>query len=354
MSIVSLKPDGVSSPYWLDNLGGIPDLAYSDTMPGGSELLTCTLQYPSNLRHEALDPGRRVQVYRGASIQWEGIMNEPTPADNGWQLQADGAGAWGNNYRATYSSWNATDPLNGAISRGLDWLVGSTAGAYLGTAQPNGSMSITDFMNLLTTPQSNTWRLQRIWAGLQVNVMNIPSAVTRLLITTLPAARTLAGYVNVLVIRYQATADKGATPGTYATVTATLPDSIARHGRLESFWDLSDAGVLTSAAALALGNSALAKYQASSYLGPYTVSRGQYLTIGGVPVDLACEHAGEVVQLILADGPTGGEIYPGPHLFQVGKVNYLAANDTLEVTPFQTWRHDISSIMTKLAPKAPA
>lgn len=358
--VVSFKPDGASNPYWLSSLGGVPDLSYSDAMPGGALSLTCTLQYPPALRHEALDPGRIVRVYHGGSIQWEGIMNEPVPADSGWQVQADGAGTWGDRYRAVYaegfpiSGWGASSIIDAAISSGLKWIRGSTAGAYLGPPQASASLSITEFMNLLATPVSLTWRVQRVWAGLQVNLMTIPTAVTRLLITTVPAARTLAGYVNVLRIRYMISADNGTTAAVYGNVTCTLPDSIARHGRMEDTWDLSGSGVMTSAAAQALGNSALAKYQATSYLGPFTVSHGDYLTTGGSPVDLACEHAGEVVQLILADGPTGGEIYPGPHLFQVGQVAYSAATDTLQVTPFQTWRHDISSILTALAPKAPA
>lgn len=353
--VVSFAPDGQSNPYWLGNLGGIPDLAYSDAMPGGSLALTCTLQYPPSRRHEALNPGRIVQVYRGASCQWEGIMNEPVPAEGGWQVQADGAGTWGDNYRIDYTGWSAPNVVSGAISRGLGWILGSMSGANVAQQQQPGSQSITEFMNAITTTQSNTWRVTRKWAGLGVDIITIPTAVTRLLVTTLPAARTLAGYVNALQVVYQSAAAKGAAPPAVSTVYCTLPDSIARHGRLESSWDLTSAGVLTSSSAQALGNAALAKYQASSYLGPYEVARGEYLTTGGVPVDLACEHAGEVVQLILADGPTGGEIYPGqPHLFQVGQVQYSAASDTLQVTPFQTWRHDITSIMSLLAPKAAA
>jgi hypothetical protein len=341
-----MRQDG-SDVRYLGRLGHVGGLAWTDTMPGGNEQLTCTLAVPPDQRDKALDPGRTVRAIRGASIQWEGILDEPVPGDKGWTLTARGAGTWGGLYQAEYTSWTAASVLSRAISRGLGWVQGSVGGGYLTEVHDTASMTVTDFLNLYTDPASQVWRVHRTFAGNQVDVLPLPSAVTRLLVTTTPAARTLAGYINVLWVRYQATADNATTgaPATFGLTSATLAASIARHGRQEAYWDLSQGGVMTAGAAQALGAQALAKYTAASWAGPFQVGHGQYLTAGGAPVDLGCEKAGEVVRLILADGPYGGEVNPAPPVtFPVGKVEYHDDDGSLTVTPYQVWSADLAGI----------
>jgi hypothetical protein len=70
-------------------------------------------------------------------------------------------------------------------------------------------------------------------------------------------------------------------------------------------------------------------------------------------VDLGCEKAGEVAQLVMMDGPYGAELTPGPVTFPVGKVQYTSATDSLEVTPFQAWQGSLSDIIATLTPVAP-
>jgi hypothetical protein len=352
--IYTTRVDG-TAPRYLSQLGHVDGLTYSDTMPGGAELLQATLQADPGTRPEALNPGRRVLAIRGTSIQWEGILEEPAPGDAGWAITASGAGTWGGRYRANWtSSWDASTIVDGAISRGLRWIRGTVTGGYMSEQKDPGSISITDFMNLITSPGSKTWRVRRTFAGLQADLLTVPTAVTRLLVTTIPAVRTLAGYKNALYARYQVTKDLNGKPATYALASATLPDSIAKHDRAEDYWDVTAGGVMTGAAASGLAASALAKYLATSYAGPFVVPPGQYLTTGGVPVDHGCEKSGEVVRLILADGPYGGEVLPAPPVtFPVGKVTYRAADGTLEVTPMQSWRGDFGNLLTILAPKAP-
>ena len=74
----------------------------------------------------------------------------------------------------------------------------------------------------------------------------------------------------------------------------------------------------------------------------------------GVPVDLGCEVAGEVVQLQLADGPYGGEVSPAPPVtFPVGRVEYDDGAQTLAVTPFQSVPNDLPSLLSALATTLP-
>jgi hypothetical protein len=353
--VYTTRADGTAGHY-LGEYGHVAGLEYSDTMPGGAELLQCTLQADPGSRPQALDPGRRVLALRGTSVQWEGTLDEPAPGDGGFAVTAAGAGTWGGRYRANWtSSWDANVIVDGAISRGLRWIRGTVTGGYMAEQKDPGSISITEFMNLITSPGSKTWRVARTFAGLKVDLLTVPTAVTRLLVTTTPAVRTLAGYTNALYARYQATKDTNGKPATYALGSATLPDSIAKHDRTEDYWDLTPGGVITGSAANTLAASALAKYLATSYAGPFVVAPGQYLTTGGVPVDLGCEHSGEVARLILADGPYGGEVAPAPPVtFPVGKVNYRQADGMLEVTPMQSWRGDFANLLSILAPKAPA
>jgi hypothetical protein len=352
--VYTTAPGGGDARY-LNRLGHLAGLTWTDTMPGGNEQLSAALQVPPTWRDKALDPGRVVHVVKGANIQWEGILDEPTPGDGGWQLTARGAGTWGGLYQAEWTSWTAASVISRAISRGLGWVQGNLGSGYLTEQRDPASMTVTDFLNLYTEPGSQVWQVRRVFAGQQVDVFALPTAVTRLLVTTVPAARTLAGYINVLWIRYQATADSGNTPATYGLTSVSNTASIARHGRQEAYWDISQGGVMTAAAAQALGNSALAKYTAASWSGPFTAAPGQYLTVGGAPVDHACEHAGEVAQLIMADGPFGGEVSPAPPVvFPVGKTEYRDADGTLAVTPYQAWTTDLGGITGWLTPKAPA
>jgi len=350
--------------YYLDALGTVTDLKYDDTMPGGSNALTCTLQADPRWRHVALNPGRRLLVAKGGSIQWEGRLAEPTPGDGGWALQGEGAGTWGSRFRAFYPTTGnpqqqntPANVLGGAIQRGLRWVIGTVVppGPNPYYAFDNASISITDYMNALASPAASTWRLTRTWAGLEVDLIPIPTTVTRLLITEVPATRTLAGYINSLYVKYMSRPDGGGYQAAFGLQNVSNPTNMAKHDVTEDFWDVSSPGVLTQAQASQVGSTAISKYLAASYAGPFVVQPGQYLTTGGSPVDLACENAAEVVQLVLADGPYGGEVAPAPPVtFPVGSVQYSDKDGTLTVTPFQSYRADWSTLLGLLMPRAPA
>src|SRR6266567_2782755 len=92
--VATRAPDG-SNFTPLGTLGHVTPAVYSDTMPGGNDTLTCTLQVQPTFRHPAFDPGRILEAYRGGSKIWEGILGEPSPGDGGWALAAKGAGTYG-------------------------------------------------------------------------------------------------------------------------------------------------------------------------------------------------------------------------------------------------------------------
>jgi hypothetical protein len=159
--VISCAPDGTGQRY-LGSWGHVDALTYSDTMPGGSATLACTLQASPSWTDQILNPGRVIRVLKGASIQWEGTLDKPVPVDGtGWTLTARGAGTWGTQYSALWTSWTAANIITAAIGRGLRWVQGSVGGGYLLCIKDSGSITVTDFLNLYTSPGSQTWRVHR-------------------------------------------------------------------------------------------------------------------------------------------------------------------------------------------------
>lgn len=353
-SIATRAPDRTDYQP-LGMIAPVSGLAWSDTYPGGPDSATCVVQAQTTAQPRALDPGRIVEITRGGSVQFEGILSQPSPTGaNAWQVAAKGAGTYGDAYRDIYTTWNENDGVNQAITRGLRWVnPGIPAGRFLSQQQDSASTTLTDFLTLITKPGGYGWHVGR---NNVLTVAPVPVTPTRILMATSPQARALAGYINVLVARYQATADNTTTgaAATYALVIATNPPSIARHQRQEEYWDISQAGVLSSGTALGFASSALSQYQAASWAGPITVQNGQYLTMTGVPVDLGCEKAGEVALLMLADGPYGGEVIAAPPVsFVVGKLEYDDTTQAAGITPYLGVPGDLSSLLDALATRLP-
>jgi hypothetical protein len=349
--VATRAPDG-SNFTPLGTLGHVAGLVRSDTMPGGPDTLSCTLQVPASYRHPAFDPGRILECWRGASRMYEGILNEPQPGDGGWAITATGAGSYGDRYLSIWNTWNQNDAIDQAITRGLRWNKPSFAstGLYLAEQQDSGSQTITDFLTLITRPGAYTWRVGR---RNTLSVFPIPTTVTRVLMLGTPAARSLAGYINSLTGRYQS-ADDGTNPATFALTTATNAASIAKHQRSEAFWDITAAGTISSGTAGGYVTQALSLYQGASWAGPLLARYGQYLTPTGVPVDLGCEQAGEVCLLLLADGPYGGEVSPSPPVtFPVGRVEFDADAETLAISPLQRVANDLPTLLGVLASAIP-
>ena len=347
--IITCAPDGTSDRRHLGMLGTLSAITWSSTLPGGDDQFSAVLTVPKLYREPAIQAGRILQVIYAGSVVYEGRLDRPAPVgDSGWSLAAHGSGTYGDDYRAVWTSYTAANILSAAIGRGLRWNVGTVTGGNLGQVSDTASQSVTQFLNAYADTVSLTWQVN--WQGNTVSVFPVPSAVTRLLVTTTPAAADLADYVNALYVRYQSSAAGVASPA-YGLTSSTLPASITAHGRTEDYWDLSASGQLSSAAAAGSAAGALAKYVSASFSQSFTVRHGQYLTRAGTAVDLAAEHAGEVVQLIVAASGFGGEIGPvWPVTFPAGAVSYDNDAGTLAVTPYQSVKSNFSGLLGLLAP----
>lgn len=345
----------LAEPRWLGSLGTVTGLKYSFTCPGGCEQMTCVLHVPSSYRTDALNPGRMVQVIRGASVVWDGRLEEPTPGDEGWTITATGSGKFGDGFDAVYTgAWGTGTPdnaVNAAIGRGLRWQnpgIGSPAGMWVGQSVDSGQQSITDLLNLVCNKGALTWYVKRAPSGNYLQVFAPPATPDRLLLARGPVARSVGGDVNRLHIRYQSSRDASA-PAVYSVTSAEDTASISAHGPMEHPMDLSSAGGMSSGGAQGIGNAVLGRYKRASFAQSFGLHQGDLMTMGGTPVDLGCEQAATVCKLILTDFGYGGEITPVPVSFLTGRYEYDEDTQTAAVTPFQSITTDFAGLLSAAA-----
>lgn len=366
-SQVAVAPPGSSNWYLLGSYGQMTALTYSYTCPGGCDSMTCTLMVPASYRNQIMDPGWQVRVYRGGHIVWAGRMDEPVPvASSGWNFTAVGNGMRGADFLAIYSdTWPANQPdesINNAIARGLPWVnpgVGQPAGAWFGQAVDSGASNITALLTLLTTRGGLTWYVNSQPGGApgdDLSVFPLPTVPNRLLISTTPVPRTLGGDINTIYLRYEISADTTGTasdgsstsvPAVYGLAVAQNAASVAMHQELETFVDLSDAGVMTALQAEEVGQAILQVYQRASFAGPFVGNYGALMNMGGTPVDPGTDQAGSVVRLVLTDFGYGGELTPGaPIQFIVGSYSWDDFAQTFTLSALNTLDQSITGMLS--------
>ena len=359
-SQVAVMAPGSSSRQYLGALGHVTALNWSFICPGGADQLNVTVEVPASYRTQLFNPGLTAVVYRGGHQVWDGKMDEPVPTASGWNMTAVGTGNLGQNFLAVYTDpWPTSEPdesVNGAISRGLPWGnagIGSPAGIWLGQAVDSGAQTITALLNLACTRGALTWYVNSQPGGSyltdDLNVFSLPTTVDRLLVCNTPVARTLGGDINSIWIKYQITADNSSTgaTATYGVTNVVNQASINVHGTMETYIDLSDVGVMSSGAAQAVGNNVLAIYQRASFAGPFQVSPGQVLNLGGQPVDLGAEQAGHVYRLLLTDFGYGGEVTPQfPITFIGGQYAWDDITRVGTITPYVALNQSLTGLLS--------
>lgn len=372
-SQVAVAPPGTTAWQYLGSLGTVTALTYSFACPGGADKMSATVMVPAAYRTQLFNPGWQVRITRGGHQVWDGKLDEPVPTASGWNLTAVGTGNRGSDFLAVYSdTWPTGQPdesINGAISRGLPWVnpgIGTPPGAWFGQAVDSGAQTITALLNLICTRGGMTWYVNSQPGGMpgdDLSVFPLPAVPNRLLVCTTPVARTLGGDINTIWIRYQISADttSGTTsvPATYGITVAQNAQSVAAHGVMETYIDLSDVGVQTAAAAQAVGNQVLAIYQRASWAGPFTGSYGQLLNTGGVPIDPGTDQAGTYMRLILTDYGYGGEVTPQfPVQFLTGAYEWDDFAGMFTVTPYVNVDQSLTGLLslanTELTPIAAA
>lgn len=365
-SQVAVAPPGSSNWQWLGTLGQVTALTYSYVCPGGCDQMTCSIMVPAAYRTQLFYPGWQVRITRGGHQVWDGKIDQAQfSAGQGWSLSAVGTGNRGTDFTDFYAPgdvWPAGEPdeiINRAIGRGLPWVnPGLNSSPYfsqfwMGQATDPGSSTVTAFLNLICSRGGLTWYVNSqpggAYAGDDLQVFPLPTVPNRLLVCTTPVPRSLGGYVNSLVIRYCSVADNATTgaAASFDVVSAINQQSVAAHGTLEQYLDLSDVGQMSGSAAQAVGNSILQSYVAASYAGPFAVSHGQLLNMGGQAVDIGADQAGSMVKLVLTDDAYGGSPAPNiPVTFIVGSYSYNDFTQTATIAPYQSLNESLSGLLS--------
>lgn len=300
-----------------------------------------------------MTPGRRVEVWRGASLAWQGVLDEPQPADDGWTVTAAGIGSMGNDFCDIWSAWRTPDDhINQAIARGLPWKNPgiSTTGIWLGDQQDSGSEQITDYLTESTVQGIVSWSVDSRDGTL--TVAPIPTAVNRLLVCTAPVARTVTDDINRIFIKYQITNDDSATASTatYGVAMAENTADVALHGPREYYYDLTANGIMAESDVIQNGNNILARYNRASFAGTFSVRQGQLLNLGGYPVDLGSEKAGFVARLMLSCFGYGGESSAVPVTILCGGYTYYDSTQTADVVPFNRVNSSLPDLLASVFP----
>ena len=400
-------------PKWLGTIGHVTGLQMDWIKPGGPNTMQFNLTCPPTYRDSSINLGRRIQAWRGMSCIWEGILEEPEASSTGWTIIADGVGTEGSNYTALYTTWTPDNPVNEAIGRGLRWRNdgigtppglfglngGDPGGVAGGNAQDSGSLTVTEFLNLLVTSGSLYWSLEppmsvtmpagpwvlrfrqfptdlsgnplaagtsakQQWNIQEWQRTDLTSGTYKgrippdlYLINTSPSTRTTNGVYNTLVCRYQATPD---IPGTTANPNGSLatfnelivdqPSAVAAQGRLEYYLDMTSANVMTTAQVQQIAQNVLNRYMKLAYSNTYTVTPGQLMNNGGVAVDLALDWSGRMCTVLVSNAPVGGDVNWGPLTFFIGDYAYDDDSQTGTVTPYQNGSQDLQTLISQLYP----
>jgi hypothetical protein len=357
-------PPGGGQGLSLSHLGHMSPAVYSWTTPGGCDQLSVTYEKPPRIRSEALNPGRVVKAYRGGSVVWSGVLDEPSPADTGWAVTAHGAGTLGADYRAIYTvSWGNTVPddcVNQAITRGLAWVnpgIGSPSGMWIGQQFDSASQDITDMLNQICSKGGLTWQVTTGPGDRNVlSVFPLPTAPNRILVATSPEPQTIAAGANSIYVRYQSSAD-AATKAAYGLANAQSAALITAQGLREDYTDVSSGGVQTSGSAAAVGTQVLKRFTRASFTSPFVVQPGELLNMGGTPVDPGVFYQDSasvmICQVLLSDFAFSGEVTRGPVNLLVGTYEWDDSALTATVTPFESMTHDFSSLLQLAAQDIP-
>jgi len=353
---IATLPPGGGQPLSLSHLGHVSPATYSYTTPGGCDQLSAVLHKPARVRSEALNPGRKVYAYRGGSVVWAGILDEPVPSDQGWQITAHGAGTYGQDWRSIWTgTWGTGTPdqsVNNAIGRGLDWVnpgIGSPSGMWMGQQVDSGSQSVTDLLNQICAKGGLTWQVVTGPGGNRLNVYALPTTPNRLLVSTAPVGQSIAAGADAIYIRYQSSADKNKTKAAYGLTSVTQGSMISQLGRTEDYLDLSSAGVQTSGQAQAVGTAVLQRFTRAGFTDVLPAPRGALANMGGTPVDPGAFYQDGAMHMylrvLLTDFAFAGEVARGPVQFLVAAYQWDDAAMVASITPFESIRHDFSSLM---------
>lgn len=303
------------------------DVEFATCWPGGSDSLTWTASGPQRRLLGALP----VLGQFGPLPVFSGTLTEPDASQQ--QLTAQGLWRLGNNYAALDGSGNATATVDvavdQAISRGLPWTRPTSISAVPVNLDVSSSpATVASLLDAWTLESGQRW-------GVDVNGRLFAKPDP-----TVPAYQTLpmAGglgfalddYASTLVGRYI-----NVVGNVYATTSWTDAVAQLQHGHAETTVDLTGRGPITTAVAQGILATMLALGASTpQWTSTLTLTYGELLTPGGVPIALETVTAGQVVRV--RGGYELAQRLNGAMYLDVLIGRTQLAGGKLTITPMQT------------------
>lgn len=285
-----------SGLVYLDTLATAGDPQITRSINGPDEA-NWTVDARPGLTHAGLTIDLPVTIPGGPGSRWTGRLDQPE-IENG-TLRAIGTAALLSRYYATADPGhpNALNHLDecvdNAIADGLPIIRRQSLPNSDGFAQ-SGTVRLDELLTTVADDLGKIWQVDD-WSELRM--FDVPTAVSYLLLATDAPAPTFNEYATTLQVLY---VDDITTNKTVITVTDTT--AAATFGVIQDQLDLTGRGAISAAAATSIGTNRLAqRAPRARWTEPFTVTPGQILSPGGVPVDLASIRTARLARLMLTD-----------------------------------------------------
>lgn len=334
ITVRSTYPDGSDSTI-LNELGEISGWKHTLMYPGGPTSASFTFQGSSQLNPPSLQMGRLVYAYSGTALVWAGRLQSPQKGTP-WNLTAVGLAAMAKAHiNGTGTTLNTQ--IDAAIANGLPWtrptsLTAFNPAAPLGDSTVLSATSTVDDLLGLTIQQGDFWYVTP--PGVLSMSTGMSFAASYLLYITDWPAQTQGDFATVVYGLW----NDGTNPSP-VTVAASAAQ-LKQFGRIETTFDT---GTTTSGAATTAATQKLTQLLSPAWSQQFTASRGQLLTPGGVPVDLATVGANITVQICaLQTGDTFGVNVVN---IPMGQVDYDDDSGILQLTPQSADLDDFKNVL---------
>lgn len=334
--------DGV----WLASIAGVGELTWSHAADGGCESASWSMDLGPAFNHPSLRAGNIVAIRLGAANIWQGILDEPDRAGDGWTFNAAGLSTDARGYLCLASDGlspvsTPDTAIDQAIARGGS-MAGVTRPASLSSvpfAATDSTVTLNTLGDLLDVWATNNSKRWGIDANAQLTARSDPTLPTWYLS---PGSGKIGladdDYVSDLYGRFWSAF------GVYNTVHVADSTASTAHRR-EAQVDLINLGITTSGIATATLNGMLAKGAARyNVTDTLTVAQSQITTPGGQPACLSFVKAGDMARLWGALNEQGT---PTAYFdFVIGRTEYTAGEKTISIAPVGLAARNLTDVLT--------
>lgn len=331
--LLSCDVDGVSNPYWLDNLA-VVDSLHLVKGQSGPRTANWNLEVDANFDHPALNVGRWIFAICGAKIEWAGRLLEPGRG-NPWTCTADGFAEEAVKFDAyaptSGNALNLNEVIDAAFTRGLHGTRPSSLPSLTDASLASGAATLNDALSIVATNTGQAWKVSSEGAW---TMAAVPTAPTNLLIATDPAGgRTGEDFYTTAVCQYLDEVTRALT-----TIVVTNAAAVAKAGANETQLDLTDQSYISATNAT---NQATAYLQTvaprTKYTGTFNVTGGQVLNMGGVPIDLATLSGNAMLRVMQVNPDIANELdLSVPTDLLLDSIDYDVDADAALITPLDS------------------